>query len=94
MRAMQPTIMLLMALLAAVAVGCGVSKHQIETYEGCRSRCDSELEHCTRGCYSPARMWSNTKTLRCVDECNQKKAECGQLCSRLEGPSPEPISEN
>lgn len=94
MRAMQPTIMLLMALLIALAVGCGVSKRQINTYEGCMSRCDNELEHCIRGCYTPARMWSDTKTLRCVDECNQRKAECGQLCPKLEGTTSEPVSKN
>ena len=86
MRTMQASTVLLVGLLIFVAFGCGVSMHQRDTYEGCMSRCDQELEHCVRGCYTPARMWSDTKTLRCVDECNQKKAECERLCSKFNEP--------
>ena len=38
--------MLLMALLVVAIVGCGATKHQINTYEECMSRCNLELEHC------------------------------------------------
>ena len=32
---LRPTVLLLMALLVAAIVGCGATKHQINTYEEC-----------------------------------------------------------
>lgn len=87
MRRMRASTLLLMALLIFAAFGCGASMHRRDTYEGCMSRCDQELVYCVRGCYTPARMWSDTKTLRCVDNCNQKKTECEQLCSKSNEPT-------
>ena len=83
MRTRRFSTMLLMALLTLAAVGCATPKHQIDTYEGCMSYCEDELQRCTRGCYTPAHMWSDQKVLKCVEKCNQKKAKCGQQCTKL-----------
>ena len=83
MRTRRTSTMLLMALLSFAAVRCATPRHQIETCEGCMSRCERKLQRCTRGCYTPAHMWSDQKVLICVEKCNQKKAKCGQLCTNF-----------
>jgi len=82
---LRPTALLLMALLVAAIVDCGATKHQINTYEECMSRCNHQLEHCVLKCNDRAWKWSDGQIMECVKQCDQKKAECEQLCSRVEG---------
>lgn len=91
MRRLQPTTILLMTLLIGAIVGCARAKHQVDSYEGCMSLCSDELKRCLSSCY--AWKHSDKKAMRCVQECNQKSAECQKLCSKLKGPTSPPMPE-